>query len=354
MQPVFAITPRAAQSPDGAARATSVSRPAFPPDPMALTHAFIIDRASKTTAVAVTFTALWVWDEKTPAQHDALRIALETAESGADTLETAMLQARSNLDNALDQFHLWTVQALSLARVRTRHDAGRAASLSTLSAGGSSRRMVRDEGERWLAWWLKFDPAWVPMPGLTTAIFTALKVQIEGVDNPGGVSTPGLVDLYDTAQEAWRAQAETTNGLARTLEDVNEGWYAAATAVFAAGTPQGNLIRGQVPTTYTPTGNPPPPPPPPPAPTPLEIAILQQNSPTAATLTYLAGGGANATVLLLQYKLPADADFGHDTPVVQPSQQVTDADFAGALVAFRTLVSNVTGQALSAEQQAQF
>jgi len=321
---------------------------------MALSHAFIIDRASKSTAVAVTFTALWIWDEKTPAQHDALRIGVETADGAADTLETAMLQARANLDNALDQFHLWTVQGLSLARVRTRHDAGKAASLSTLSAGGGSRATMRDEGKRWLAWWLKFDVAWVPMPGLTTAAFTALKVQIEGVDNPGGVSTPGLVDLYDTAQEAWRAQAETANGLARTLEDVNEGWYEAATVVFAAGTPQGDLIRGQVPTTYTGGGSvPPPPPPPPPAPTALEIDTLVMDDPSAVTVSYVAGGGANATVRTLQYKLPGEADFGHDAPVVLPSQQVVDNAFGGALVTFRTVVSNVTGEAISTEQTIQ-
>ena len=222
-----------------------------------LTHAFIIDRASKSTAVAVTFTALWTWEEKTPAQHDAQRVGVEAADALAATKQAAMLGARANFDNALDQYHLWTAQALGMARNKARGDAGKRATLSTLGAGSSSRTGIREEGKRWLAWWLQFDPAWVPLTGLTPAAFTALKVQIEGVDNPGGVSTPGLADLYDTKHGEWRAQVETADGLALALEDINEAWYAAATLVFPAGTPQGDLIRGQVPTTYNPPTTPP-------------------------------------------------------------------------------------------------
>lgn len=243
-----------------------------------LTHAFIIDRASKSTAVAVTFTALWTWEEKTPAQHDAQRVGVEAADALAATKQAAMLGARANFDNALDQYHLWTAQALGMARNKARGDAGKRATLSTLGAGSSSRTGIREEGKRWLAWWLQFDPAWVPLTGLTPAAFTALKVQIEGVDNPGGVSTPGLADLYDTKHGEWRAQVETADGLALALEDINEAWYAAATLVFPAGTPQGDLIRGQVPTTYTPGGGPPAPPPPTAVPaTPVNVTYSQEN-----------------------------------------------------------------------------
>ena len=219
--------------------------PAFHHTPMSdPSIAFIIDRASKSTAVAITFTAQWTWDEKTPAQHDAMRTGVEFTEAAGETLKATMLQARSNLDDALDQYHRWTVQGLSLAR---------------------------------------------------------------------------------------------------TLEDVNEAWYAAATAVFPAGTPQGELIRGQVPTTYTP-GN---------APAALEIGSLHQDNATAVTVNYTPGGGTGATALTLQYKLPGEAAFGHDAPVVEPSQQVVAAAFAGALVIFRTRATVSGGETLGAEKSIQ-
>lgn len=97
-----------------------------------------------------------------------------------------------------------------------------------------------------------------------------------------------------------------------------------------------------------------PPPPPVPAPTALEIASLVVDDPVAATVTYVPGSGADATTRTLQYKLPADADFGHDTPVVLPAQQVVDNDFSAALVVFRTVVTNVTGSATGGEQSLQF
>ena len=40
--------------------------------------------------------------------------------------------------------------------------------------------------------------------------------------------------------------------MAAELEQVNEAWYVDATVVFATGTPEGDMIRGTVPTTYNP------------------------------------------------------------------------------------------------------
>ncbi len=50
------------------------------------------------------------------------------------------------------------------------------------------------------------------------------------------------------------------------MEDRNEAWYAAATRVYPAGTPEGDMIRGTVPTTRNPPPAPPAPPARPPAP----------------------------------------------------------------------------------------
>ena len=211
---------------------------------------FIIDRASKSTAVAVTFSATWVWEEKSPAEHDAMRSGVEARLAVGSAAEAGMLAARAELDTALDTHHKQTALGVTLARNRHRHDAPKLATLSTLTARGDSRAGTREEARQWLAWWGEFDAAWAPMPGVTLAAFTARHAQIEGTDTP--VLAPGLVDNYDTTIARSRSEAETANEDAGVLEDVNQAWYAAATAVFPEGTAEGDLIRGQVPTTHVP------------------------------------------------------------------------------------------------------
>ncbi len=49
----------------------------------------------------------------------------------------------------------------------------------------------------------------------------------------------------------------------RAVKTLSEAWYADATRVFPAGTPEGDMIRSTVPTTYNGPGNPPTPPAPP-------------------------------------------------------------------------------------------
>ncbi|MEO5716789.1 MAG: hypothetical protein ABIT37_25140 [Luteolibacter sp.] len=53
---------------------------------------------------------------------------------------------------------------------------------------------------------------------------------------------------YETSNE----ETEKLGNLAAEMEDVNEAWYANATRVFPAGTPEGDMIRGTIPTTYVP------------------------------------------------------------------------------------------------------
>ena len=217
---------------------------------MAQSIAFILDRASKSSAVATTFMATWTWDEKTPAQHDAMRSAVEADQTTAAAKEAEMLAARAALDTALDAHQAETQLGITLARVRHRNDAGKLATLNTLTYKGDSRTRTREEARKWLAWWAEFDAAWVPMTGVTLAAFTARQGAIEGTDTPAFV--PGFIDLYDVAVAASRAAAEAVNEGAMALEDLNQAWYEAATSVFLEGTAEGDLIRGQVPTTYNP------------------------------------------------------------------------------------------------------
>ena len=48
---------------------------------------------------------------------------------------------------------------------------------------------------------------------------------------------------------AWRTQAELMNTQAAELDADSVSWYGGATKVFLAGTPNGTMIRGTIPTT---------------------------------------------------------------------------------------------------------
>jgi hypothetical protein len=51
--------------------------------------------------------------------------------------------------------------------------------------------------------------------------------------------------------------------MAGDLTDMSQAWYANALRVFPDGTPEGDMIRGTIPTTYTSAPAPPAPPAPP-------------------------------------------------------------------------------------------
>ena len=75
----------------------------------------------------------------------------------------------------------------------------------------------------------------------------------------------------------------------------------------------------------------------------LEITSAVSSGATEATLTYANAGGAGAVTILLQWKGPGEADFGHDTPVARPVQVLTNAAWAGQTVEFRTKAVNGVG-----------
>ncbi|SRR5260221_3859436 len=91
------------------------------------------------------------------------------------------------------------------------------------------------------------------MPANMLTAFNALRKQCN----------EDLQNAYSAARSDWRNESGKLAQMGRDLEDTNEAWYADALRAFAAGTPEGDMIRGTIPTTYTP---PPPKPPTPPVP----------------------------------------------------------------------------------------
>ena len=65
--------------------------------------------------------------------------------------------------------------------------------------------------------------------------------------------------------------------------------------------------------------------------------------------TYVPGGGAHASVTMLQWKVVGvDADFGHDTSVNPAGQTVATGGAAGVVVELRVRTTNSTGTTFSA------
>lgn len=87
----------------------------------------------------------------------------------------------------------------------------------------------------------------------------------------------------------------------------------------------------------------------------LEITSAVKSAATEATLTYANAGGAGAVTILLQYKLPGEAAFGHDVPVARPVQILNNPAWAGLTVEFRTKAVNGAGlERLSAVKPVSF
>ena len=65
--------------------------------------------------------------------------------------------------------------------------------------------------------------------------------------------------------------------------------------------------------------------------------------------TYVPGGGAHATVAMLQWRVVGvDVEFGHDTPVNSAGQTIATGGAAGAVVELRVRTTNSTGTTFSA------
>lgn len=219
---------------------------------MAETLEFIKDRAAKTISAAKKVAVKWTWQEQTIEQMQAALTAITGNSSvtppivGQEEITSqagqAMLAQRGEWDEQLDTLHALTVQGVAMARNRNRNHPANLAVLGALSARGTSRAEILSEALSWESAWAKVDPAWAPVPMNTLPAFKVLRKQC----------AEDLQQAYADAQTAYRTEAEELNDMAAELEQTIEAWYADATAVFHAGSPDGDMIRSLVPTTYNP------------------------------------------------------------------------------------------------------
>ena len=245
-------------------------------------RAFVKERTEKTRAAQATLStdSLWNWPPKSLAQWDADIVSMDATANGSLAKNAAaqkvnMLAARGFVDARLDALHKYTLMAVEVMRVRVVSPVplpGLRPVVDDLTARGDSRRAIEEEADGLIAAWEEWEEEtnlpFIPLAGKTLPDY---KLLTEGAVGSGQLTNPSLATLkknYKTATTKWRRAEGLLNALYSRCEDECIAWYAEATAVWAAGTPEGDMIRGQVPTDYTPT---PPAPPAPPAPPPPPV-----------------------------------------------------------------------------------
>ena len=215
-----------------------------PKNTMAQTYEFTLDRAQKTRDAQNETKDRWTWSEKSLEQWDGSIAALIKQNETRALKETAMLAKRGDADKALDKLHGWTGEGLTLMRLRLRNDPEKLATLSTLSANGTSRTNKLKEALEWENAWKEIDATFTPTTENTLAAFQTLRAQCVR-----------LVEEYGTAETKLTVENTKLILLKSQLEDDNQAWYKAATKVLKKGTAEGDMIRSTVPVT---TGGPAP------------------------------------------------------------------------------------------------
>ena len=195
---------------------------------------FIKLRLADTIAVQATIASEWVWDELTLVQWSNKQdefvgtpTSLIEVQLG---LDADVRLAAGHLASVLRRLHDATVTGVGLARVRFRKEVEFAAVIGALSAAGQSRQAILDEAEEWALAWEDIAPAWDA--GMSLADFEVLRTE----------GTAALRALR-LAQVRMRRGAGRLRVLALEIEDFLQAWYGAATAIFAADTANGEVVR---------------------------------------------------------------------------------------------------------------
>ena len=224
---------------------------------MAMSELETMQRSEATLAVMQTLQPTWTWDEMDPATFAARLAAARDAASIQATQKAAYDQQRAAVDTRFADLESRKVQGIGVAGYRFRKMPEQLGMIESVGEYGDSREAILKEAEEWLAAWQRLDPVWNPTAENNTRAFQALLTDAKAQ----------LSALTGTRAD-WRKAAVAHNALLAELEDLCVAWYGAATRIFAAGTPEGDLVRGQIPTFAPSTTSQPAPPSPAPNPAP--------------------------------------------------------------------------------------
>ena len=222
---------------------------------------FVKRRARATISAAKAVATKWIWQEESADQmeaqleaiigNSAITPPIIGQEEIASQAGRALVAAEGAWKAALKDLHQRTVQGLNMAKTKFRNDPPNLVVVAGLHADGTTPEEILAQALAWESAWGKIASTWNPTMTNTFAAYKTLRKQC-------------AEDLQIAFKDAGSAASEETGKLeqmARDLEDVNVAWYADATRMFAAGTPEGDMIRSSIHTTHTATSGKTPAPP---------------------------------------------------------------------------------------------
>jgi len=287
-----------------------------------------LQRAQATKSVQTAISATWTWDEMTLLQWDAAITSFVTQMEVEQDAEADYLAKRGEADSAIDSLHSLSGRCVRMAKNRYRSDPAKLEVTNRLHNDADSRSGKLQDALEWESAWEKLEPAWSPLPGVTLATF-----------KPQRLAAMALLEGLTTKKTTWDAADEQLNTQGRTLNGNCVAWYEAATTVFPAGTPEGDLIRSDIPTTYNPPSTPP---------TAIQIDQATPQAGGAIALTYVPGGGHDATSRRLEWQVVGvDPGYDHDVALNIVGQTLTGFTI-GKTVNLRVKAANPAGSTYSA------
>lgn len=265
---------------------------------------FILQRAQATKAVQTSISVAWTWDEMTLPQWDTAITSFVAQMEAEQDGEADYLAKRGETDTAIDTLHSLSGRSLRMAKNRYRNDPAKLDVIARLHNDSGSRAGKIQDALEWESAWEKLEPAWSPLPGVTLATF-----------KPQRLAAAALLEGLTTKKTTWDAADEQLNTQGQELNGNCVAWYEAATTVFPAGTPEGDLIRSDIPTTYNPPSTPP---------TAIEIDQATAQAGGKIAVTYVPGGGHDATSRRLEWQVVGvDPGFDHDVALNPVGQTLT-------------------------------
>lgn len=252
---------------------------------MSESNEFILERAIATRAAQNVITTTWQWEEHTVAAWDADIEEFITQKETITDLESAKTAAAAALDVKLDQLHDRTQISLSLFKGKHRDNPSLTHVLKPLTAEGGSRGAILEEALEFESEWEQWDPGWLPKATWTLVGFKALRQECLSLKEP-----------YASSKGTWRKAVGDYNGMGERLNKLGKAWYEAATTLFKEGTPEGDMIRNTVPTTYNPL----------PIPAQAQVQLEAQVGTDGMAISYDA---TDATLFDLYLQSPGNAAF---------------------------------------------
>ena len=288
---------------------------------------FVLHRAQASRAAQAAIATGWVWEEKTVAQWDSGIAAFILQMEAVEDAAADALGKRGDLDAALEALRSLTRRCLSITKNKFRNTPAKLEVLGLLKVEASSRSGKLQEALEWESAWEEVDVAWVPLTGVN---LTSFKTQ--------RLAAQTLLETYTNISASARGESTKLTQLKDQLSADCRAWYEAATNVFLEGTPEGDMIRSTVPTTYNPASSPP---------TALEINTATTQAGGAIATTYVSGGGEGATSNRLEWQVVGvDVGYTHSVPVNLVGQTLSGFT-SGQTVNLRVKSANPAGTTYS-------